>query len=192
MKIHISRGNSKIGRIPNVSLPPVITCGADVPCKELCYARKFYNNSHFRGVRNAWDENYALWRFDHESYFDQIWTFLGNKKPPRFRWHVSGDVPNTHYWYYVKATAIKFPDTAFALYTKRDFVLKDPSVLPVNLHVRRSVWINEDIPPGSPPAFVTVLKPTKIYGFECIGGCANCWRCYAPIPNNAPTFIHLH
>lgn len=192
MQIHISCGNSKIGRIPNVSLPPIITCGADVPCKELCYARKFYDRAHFKSVRYAWDENYALWRQDHEEYFDRIRDFLYKKKPPRFRWHVSGDVPDASYWYSVKATAIRFPDTAFALYTKRDFVLDDKCILPVNLHVRRSVWINEEIPPGGPPAFVTVLKTTKIYGFECTGRCANCWRCYAPIPNDAPTFIRLH
>lgn len=192
MRIHISRGNSKLGKIPNVSLPPIITCASNVPCKELCYARKFYDRAMFPSVRNAWNENYAIWKTDAEDYFCQIVEYLNKNKPARIRWHVSGDVPDKDYWEYVKETATKFPDTAFALYTKRDFVLDDSAEIPVNLHVRRSVWINEEIPQGSPPSFVTVLKSTPIYGFECKGDCSKCWRCYMRIPENAPTYVRLH
>ena len=32
--IHVSDGNTKMGAIPSFSLPPVITCRADAPCKD--------------------------------------------------------------------------------------------------------------------------------------------------------------
>ena len=40
MNIKISNGNSKMGKIPSVSLPSVVTCRKDCSCKEKCYARK--------------------------------------------------------------------------------------------------------------------------------------------------------
>ena len=44
MMLHISRGNNKIGGVPNISLPPQITCVdlADRPCNADCYAMRFY------------------------------------------------------------------------------------------------------------------------------------------------------
>jgi hypothetical protein len=61
--IHISKGNSKLGNIPNLSLPPVKACPNSKWCfqKELhlkCYAMKFYIMRPL--VKKAWDDNYQL------------------------------------------------------------------------------------------------------------------------------------
>lgn len=43
MKLSISAGNDKMGRIPSVSLPPIETCKAGVPCAKKmlrCTPRK--------------------------------------------------------------------------------------------------------------------------------------------------------
>lgn len=39
-KISISNGNSKMGLIKSVSLPPVVTCAKGCPCANDCYAVK--------------------------------------------------------------------------------------------------------------------------------------------------------
>ena len=38
----ISEKNTKMGWIPSVSLPPIITCRPNAPCKKDCYALKAY------------------------------------------------------------------------------------------------------------------------------------------------------
>ena len=40
MKVSISKGNSKMGAIPSVSLPPITTCAAGCTCAKKCYAAK--------------------------------------------------------------------------------------------------------------------------------------------------------
>ena len=39
-QVCISKGNSKMGAIPSVSLPAGITCNPDAPCYKACYARR--------------------------------------------------------------------------------------------------------------------------------------------------------
>ena len=39
-KISISPGNQKMGFIPSVSLPPVVTCAHGCTCAKKCYAAK--------------------------------------------------------------------------------------------------------------------------------------------------------
>ena len=42
-KVNVQRGNTKLGKVLNVSLPPGRTCPSQVPCfNQGCYARKFY------------------------------------------------------------------------------------------------------------------------------------------------------
>jgi len=50
--VKISNGNTKLGRIPNISLPPIKACGKDVPCKSDCYALKAYRQ--YPATRKAW------------------------------------------------------------------------------------------------------------------------------------------
>lgn len=40
MEVKISSGNSKLGKIPSVSLPAGITCRNDCECSKKCYAKK--------------------------------------------------------------------------------------------------------------------------------------------------------
>lgn len=40
MEIKISNGNIKMGKIPSVSLPSIVTCRQDCICSKKCYAHK--------------------------------------------------------------------------------------------------------------------------------------------------------
>jgi len=42
MKISISDKNSKLGKIPNISLTPIASCPNCSTCKSKCYALKAY------------------------------------------------------------------------------------------------------------------------------------------------------
>ena len=52
--VSISNGNSKMGKIPSVSLPPILTCPKGTPCAKRCYAKRIYNR--YPSVKNAYDK----------------------------------------------------------------------------------------------------------------------------------------
>ena len=93
LQIHISGGNSKLGAIMNISLPPVATCHNCSSCKKYCYAVRSYNR--FTGTAAGWNENYLLFLTDPVSYFEQISDAVKTQR--FFRWHVSGDIVNGSY-----------------------------------------------------------------------------------------------
>lgn len=49
MKLHVSKGNTKLGAVPSVSLPPIKSCG-DVLCIKDCYALNIMKR--FKHVKN--------------------------------------------------------------------------------------------------------------------------------------------
>lgn len=202
MNIHISTGNIKLGSICNISLPPIITCEENVPCSSLCYARKAYEGYAQHTCKPAWDENLAFYQSDPDGYFNEIDKFLlwlerkeakKNNLNPRFRWHVSGDVPDPEYWKNVKDLADLYPAIDFAIYTRRRFILSNENrgSVPPNLHVRESVWLGEK--PTSDFIPFTVIgkkeEPPEAY-VPCKGNCRTCWLCFSR--NTLPTFNRLH
>ena len=50
--VSISKGNSKMGAIPSVSLPPCITCNPTAPCFKKCYAVKL--SRRYKTVKTAY------------------------------------------------------------------------------------------------------------------------------------------
>lgn len=138
MRAHISSGNSKLGRIPNISLPPVSSCPADIPCaaSSCCYALKAYRM--YPSARAAWDENYAYYRQDPGGYFHEIAGWIARRHPAHFRWHVSGDIPDQGYLDRMKETSTLFPRLRFLAYTKQYRL--DYGGLPGNLRILVSAW----------------------------------------------------
>lgn len=63
--VKISGGNSKMGNIPSVSLPSVITC-RQCACQEKCYARRLERLRP--AVRNAYQHNLDVLNSDPETY----------------------------------------------------------------------------------------------------------------------------
>lgn len=92
MDVKISLGNSKIGRIMNINLPPIISCPTGVPCAlDRCYALKAYRR--YPNVRLAWDSNLSFYKNNPIEFFNNIKIQLEKKKKiKRFRWHSSGDI----------------------------------------------------------------------------------------------------
>lgn len=93
-RVSISNGNSKMGPIPSVSLPPVITCRKNAPCLKECYAIKLCKLRPT--VKSAYDRNFEIYKNDPDIYFLQVSAAMKTTK--YFRVHVSGDIPDAEYF----------------------------------------------------------------------------------------------
>ena len=67
--VKISKGNSKLGAIPSVSLPSIKTC-RNCACQEKCYAQKLERLRP--AVRNAYQHNLEVWLKDPETYWREV------------------------------------------------------------------------------------------------------------------------
>ena len=176
----ISKGNIKVGKIPNVSLPPVIACGNHGYCKNDCYAMRSYKQ--YNQVRKSWQENYNLAIKSHEIYFSMIDSFLWKHKPRMFRWHVSGDILSQKYLGGMVQVALNNPEIKFLAFTK--MFKFDYSGCPENLAVVFSMW-----PGMKRPRFKKGVsgfywmqdgteKRVPHGALECFGHCDNCGMCW--------------
>lgn len=174
IQISISEGNKKIGKTPNVSLPPLITCADDAPCRKDCYA-----NNHayrlYKNTRAAWDRNWELWQTKSGDYWVQIQDYLNYRKPEYFRWHTGGEIPDQRYAQMIATIAALNPSTCFLVYTTTDF-LND--VYYNNLKVIRSQWIGQTVVTDR-RKFVVLEKGQQTEGFMCPGKCESCRECWS-------------
>ncbi len=177
MKLSISKGNSKMGAIPSVSLPPIVTCPSGAPCAKKCYAAKLCRI--YSTVKKAYDNNLNILNSNPVDYWHQLRAAAKTTK--YFRYHVSGDIPDYSYFEMMVLTAHAIPDTMFLAFTKQydtvnRYVCKYGK-LPHNLKIIFSEWgsLKPDNPHNLPTAAV-IFKGTepddnwKI----CGGNCAEC------------------
>jgi hypothetical protein len=133
---HVSPGNVKLESIKNVSLPPVVTCGANCKeCKNYCYAIKSYNR--LPNVRAAWAGNYRLFLENPQQYFSDIINAAALERV--FRWHVSGDIVNSEYFAGMILTARACPSCEFLAFTKQynivNAAIDGGALIPDNLNI---------------------------------------------------------
>jgi hypothetical protein len=182
IKLSISKGNTKIGKLPSISFPPIVTCAKNVPCASKCYALKAYRQYH--ETKNAWDNNLTLWQKNPGNFINQFNDFLKKSKPKHFRYFVSGDIPDPLFFELMKILAVLHPETIFMAYTKRalDFNLSLPFDIP-NLIIRKSIWaitesdynLTRNIPFKKPVTFtIPKDKPEIKFSTLCLGSCTEC------------------
>lgn len=176
--VSISAGNSKLGKIPNISLPPGITCPAWAACKRSgCYAMKAWRQ--YPNVRRACGDNMEAWLDDPMAYFAAVEDYLDAKRPKYFRWHAAGDIPSQDYFEAMKITAHGYPGTRFLCFTKRGYL--DLGFVPDNLALVFSQWPGMPLqgPKTAPCAFLAEDPRTPAKAFKCPGSCAKCKRCWS-------------
>lgn len=178
MKISISPGNVKMGAVPSVSLPPVITCPKNAPCARKCYAAKLCRLRP--SVRNAYQNNFDVLNDDWNEYWRQVRFAVSMTR--YFRFHVSGDIPNPAYFKEMVITAKQSPETHILAFTKQyDIVncyLDAFGSLPANLHIIFSEWSDGwNVPnPYNLPTSAVIFKgsePRENWKV-CGGNCAAC------------------
>lgn len=180
-KLSVSTGNRKMGAIPSVSLPPIVTCPAGCPCSAKCYAAKMCRI--YPNVKKAYQNNLDLLNTDWDGYWNQ--TRAAVKMHRFFRFHVSGDIPNAGYFKELAITAKQCPHTEILVFTKQYEIVNHYidvfGELPSNLRVIFSRWDsawnvhihNPHNLPMSAVIFKNVLNQIK---FEkiCGGNCSEC------------------
>jgi ferredoxin len=183
MKIHISGGNTKLGSIMNISLPPVVTCSNCGSCSKYCYAVRSYNR--FTGTAAGWNENYLLFLTDPDRYFYEISKAVKTQR--FFRWHVSGDIVNSRYLAGMIDVALENPKVEFLAFTKayqtvNDWI-KNESTLPENLHLLFSAapGVKMPNPYNIPECHIAFQDPAQNtycggaeYEYHCTGNCTEC------------------
>ena len=198
----ISRGNSKLGKIPNISLPPIKACGNCKACAPDCYALKSYKQ--YKNVRQSWDENYKLALSEPGQYFAMIRDYLDvpkRKKLTMFRWHTSGDILDGVYFLNMIDIARDYPGVKFLCFTKMYSIINralDGESLPDNLEIIFSAWsgLDMDNPHDIPVAYVQDGNETRVpdNALECPGNCDTCGLCWSlsSIPNTNSVCFDIH
>lgn len=180
MMVKISPGNSKMGAVPSVSLPAVVTCRGDCECCKKCYARKLERIR--RSVREAYKFNWDLYNSDPETYWREVEASVMMTR--FFRFHVSGDIPEYSYFERMVFIAQRNPHCEILCFTKKfsivnQYLADHSGMLPQNLHIIFSGWKNLTMenPYSLPEAHVLFRDGTTTAapGYSTCGG--NCTEC---------------
>lgn len=189
LKTHFSNGNSKIGKVLNVSTAPVFTCHNCDGCRGFCYDIKAclqYTNT----VLPARAENTVLAIHYRDKFFDEIEKKLKRRRAHKFfRWHVGGEIIDFDYFCRMVEVAKKFPDFYFWTYTKMYTIVNmyvekyGRDAIPKNFTIMFSEWDGMPIyNPYNFPVFSCKLKAgnknhTPDYFnnlWKCPGNCDIC------------------
>lgn len=178
--LYISPGNGKLGKTPNLSLPPWTTCDTDAPCRKLCYARKCYAGYAQSTVKPRWDGNLDLWQTSPSEYTSGVIDAckkLVQQGKEYFRWHVGGDVPDEAYAMMMIQVARLVPVMNFLVFTRKWRFFWNVDV-PKNLRVIKSVWLGESTDQYW-PCFQVIEKGTPVDAtLRCPGKCDECRMCW--------------
>ena len=176
--VKISKGNSKLGAIPSVSLPSIKTCRS-CACQEKCYAQKLERLRP--AVRNAYQHNLEVWIKDPETYWREVEASIMMSR--FFRFHVSGDIPSFKYLINMVEIARRQPHCEILCFTKKynlvNELIEQGGELPGNLHMIFSGWVGLEManPFSLPEAHVRYRDGSTTAregAVECSGNCTEC------------------
>jgi len=203
LEVCISSGNRKVGKIPNVSLPPILTCPHCDKCCTECYDIKAC--LQYANVRNARARNLSILRRNFALYWEQLRAKLARKrKLTHFRFHVGGDMISAEYFKEMVKTARMFPHVRFWTYTKAHEIVNEyvrthgktkAKAIPDNLKIMFSVW--EGMTCNNPYRFGTFIvvmegqtPPKGVW--HCTGDCGLCIKANRGCIIGETSWIHKH
>lgn len=177
LNVSISKGNSKMGAIPSVSLPPVTTCNPNAPCFRLCYATRIARR--YKESKNAYQRNLDILNNDPNKYWLQVKAAASMVR--FFRYHVAGDIPDITYFKNMVQIANDLPGTNFLAFTKQydivNLFLANGGTIPNNLKIIFSNWGDWKCSnPFNLPVCEIILKgsqPSEDWKI-CGGNCTEC------------------
>lgn len=202
LKVCITAGNEKIGRVLNVSLAPIITCGNCSGCMWHCYD---LSSGLFRlDVLKARARNTCILEDDREDYFRQIINRIRRTRKCRFfRWHVGGEIPDMDYLEHMIEIARMFPEWRFWTYTKMYALINaycrahgnTRDCIPSNLSIMFSLWNGMEC--DNPYDFPVFACEMDGYSFPeiahvCPSRCAICIANHTGCPFGVSSKTGLH
>ena len=176
--VSISKGNSKLGNIPSVSLPAGVTC-RQCDCHTKCYAKKIERLRPV--VAKAYKKNLDILLDDPDKYWREVESSI--MVSAYFRFHVSGDIPNKEYFERMIEVAKRNTHCQILCFTKKFYIvnsyLRSGEKIPENLHIVFSGWKNliMDNPFSLPEAHVKFRDGTTTandHAMLCNGNCTEC------------------
>jgi len=194
-RIRISKGNVKVGAVPSISLPPVITCAPKIPCALKCYARKMIARRANIGASYQANLDYLL--ADPESFFDDLSRFLSRSAPALFRFHVSGDFISGEHLGRALSLARSFSEIRFLAFSKRFEFFPSARSLPKNFSLIASLWSNwGERPKGYRAAYMRDPRSPDSRiprsAIHCSGGCESCGMCWDLRKLKRDVYFDLH
>lgn len=175
--VSISKGNSKLGNIPSVSLPACITCNPEAPCFKKCYALRL--EKRYPTVSKAYSRNLNILQTDPGTYWEQVKQAAQTTR--FFRYHVSGDIPNITYLMHMCKIAFNLPGTTFLAFTKQYNIVNEyiqtGGGIPENMKIIFSNWDQWKCEnPYNLPTCEIILKGNKPADDWkiCGGNCSEC------------------
>ena len=198
-KMCVSSGNTKIGKVLNVSLPPMMTCSNCKGCKHYCYdisACLRYSNCLDARIRNL-----VVLEKNRDEYFSRIDLKCSRRRKNKyFRWHVAGDIVDIDYFDRMVKIAKKHDDFIFWTYTKNYSVVNEYvrqhgiDSIPKNFFIMFSEWRGMPIDnPFGFPEFSCHFPDEKPRGmWKCPGNCDICKRLSRGCIAGENTYADLH
>lgn len=185
VKIHISTGNAKLGKVPNFSLVPGRTCSAEAckTClKEGCYAMKSYRV--YPSVKKAWDDNTAAAVENLPALEAELTRYFSGMNAPRyFRLHVGGDFVSREYAAMWARVMEKAPHTNFLAFTKQFDHIRGVQ-FPANASIVLSAWPGCEIPADLRSLYSVAWlddgteSRIPADAIPCPGNCEHCGACW--------------
>ena len=184
LTISVSLGNSKIGKVLNVSLAPVVDCPVCSMCENECYD---IIDCRYTFTLLARARNSVIWELAPDQYFDQIEEAIKHHPSYEyFRFHVGGDIPNMNYLERMIELCKAHPKIRFWTYTKvyglvnmyvKNHGDSKESAIPANLSIMFSEWRGYRMTnPYGFPEFKAIYsdEPEPAGIMECTGDCRIC------------------
>lgn len=175
--VSISKGNTKMGAVPSVSLLPFLTCPdrCAKTCGSDCYAAKIANMR--TSVLKSYARNTALLMLKPDLYWQGVKYAVAGCR--FFRFHVSGDILNGKYFDKMVETARENTHCEILAFTKRFEIvnawIKANGDLPENLHILFSGWESmKPINPYKQPETNVYNKTPNDDWLLCGGNCFEC------------------
>lgn len=159
--VSISKGNSKLGNIPQLNVLPgdglaglsdgtVLTnikgtCGGCAEeCREKCYAMRIMR-LHHNTIVPSWARNTMLVRNDPDKVVREVTDYCDKNIVKYFRFHTAGEVESAMHLNAYCEICDRNPDVTFYIYTKNFIVLyeyfaEQGMKVPENLVVNLSEW----------------------------------------------------
>lgn len=200
LKVHISKGNTKIGKTHNFSLPPILSCSNCSGCSHFCY--DISSCLRYENVQKARTENLAMMQKDMTKTFELIDIYISTRRANKyFRWHVAGDILNYDYFCNMVEIAKKHPDWLFWTYTKVYGIvnlycdINGKDAIPDNFSIMFSRW--NGMPMSNPynfAEFTCIQEGMNIpeNQWKCPGKCDICINAKRGCPVNENAYVFEH
>ena len=203
IKLSISDGNRKIGRVMNVSLMPIVTCKNCGECRFFCYDIKAC--LQYSNVIDARTRNTVIMKKDRNEFFRRIDDKMSRRRANKFfRWHVSGDIVDLDYLARMVENARNHPDFTIWTYTKNYDVVNAYCILygkesiPENFSIMFSEWKGLEMSnPFGFPVFACRMPDENELEYarkmwKCPGNCDVCKEAGRGCVKGESSYTDLH